>query len=92
MNTLSVSSQCTQLTVHSRFAMMLTNYAHMQALEILINLCVTGSYQVHAFPAQFRPHGLHMIIFTKCAALSYIDFPPQQLPRIYIVILTTLAY
>ena len=52
MDSLSASSQCTQLTVHSsRFAMVLTNYA-TQALEILIDLCVTGSYHVHAFTAQ----------------------------------------
>ena len=55
---------------------------------------------------KFRPHGLHMIIFTKYAVLGLIyayfmeaialsctvDFPPQQVPRIYTFILTTLAY
>ena len=66
MDSLSASSQCTQLTVHSsRFAMVLTNYA-TQALEILIDLCEEVTMYMLSLP-RFRPYGLHMIIFTKYA-------------------------
>ena len=64
MDSLSASSQCTQLTVHSRFAIVLTYKLCTQVLEILIDLCVTGSYHVHAFTA--------MIIFHNYAVLSLI--------------------
>ena len=51
---------------------------------------------------KFRPHGLHMIkyavlslihaCFMEASSVLYSRFPPQQLPRIYTFILTTLAY
>ena len=67
MDSLSASSQCTLLTAHSRFAIVLTYKLCClctQVLEILIDLCVTGSYHVHAFTA--------MITFYKYAVLSLI--------------------
>ena len=87
--------------------MVLMNYAHREALEILNPTCVSQEVARYMLSLpKFRPHGLHMIIFTKYAVLSliyacfmeassvlYSQFPPSTtLPRIYTFILTTLAY
>ena len=77
------SSQCTQLTVHSRFAIVLTDKLYTQVPEILIDLCVTGSYHVHAFTAMIMFHkyavlSLIYACFMEAIALSCtVDFLPQ---------------
>ena len=56
--------------VHSRFAIVImTNILCTQALGILIDLCVTGSYHAHAFTGQILASRMHMI---KHAVLSLI--------------------
>ena len=61
-----------------------------QTLEILINLCVTRSYHVHASLPTFRPHGLivlshdqvcctqsNMHVLWRLALSCTVDFPPS---------------
>ena len=81
MDSLSASSQCTQLTVHSRFAIVLTYKLCTQVLEILIDLCVTGSYHGHAFTAIHKYSCTQSYIYAcfmrEASSVLYSRFPPS---------------
>ena len=90
---------CTQQVCHG------TNKLCTQTLEILINLCVTRSYHVHAFTAQilaswtdctltwsYLPSMLYSALYLRLALSCTVDFPPQLLPWIYTFILTIFSY
>ena len=84
------SSQCIQLLNCTQQVCHGTNRLCTQMLEILIDVCVTRSYHVQCF------HCPNLGLMDKYAVLTssalYSRFPPQQLPRIYTFILTTLSY
>ena len=108
MDSLSASSQlCTQLTAPSRFAMVQTNslyhgkpnaHKHLdfdrlvcQGLPCICFHCPNLGLMGCTWSSMLYSV-LYMHVLWGLALSCTVDFPPQQLPRIYTFILATLAY